>query len=139
LAGALKEKKMPYVRIETRQGWLEDRSEELFDGIDSALVDVLGVPPGDSLLRLHCYSAGMIRLPQECDDPRFVLLEVALFPGRSLNTKRALYRALTDAMAALGVPPDAVTVMLNEVALNNWGIHNGQAASDVSFDFPITV
>ena len=129
---------MPYVRIETRQGWLEGRYNELFDGIDRALVDVLGVPLGDSLLRLHYHADEMIRLPQGCD-PRFVLLEVALFPGRTLTTKRALYRALTDAVAALGVPPNAVTVMLNEVALDNWGIRNGQAASDISFDFAINV
>lgn len=129
---------MPYVRIETRHGWLQGRNDELFDGIDRALVAVLGVPPGDSLLRLHCHAPQMIRLPQGCD-PRFVLLEVALFPGRSLATKRALYRALTDAVAALGVPPEAVTVMLHEVALDNWGVRNGQAASDVRFDFAIAV
>lgn len=129
---------MPYVRIETGAGWLEGRSEELFDGIDRALVAVLGVPPGDSLLRLHCHAAEMMRLPRGCD-PRFVLLEVALFPGRSLATKRALYRALTDAVAALGVPPAAVTVMLNEVALPDWGIRDGQPASDIRFDFAIGV
>jgi phenylpyruvate tautomerase PptA (4-oxalocrotonate tautomerase family) len=129
---------MPYVRIETRFGDLAQRSAELFDAIDNALVAVLGEPPGDSLLRLHCHAAGMIRLPQGAD-PRFVLLEVSLFPGRSLATKRALYRALTDAVATLGVPPTAVTVMLNEVALANWGIRNGQAASDVGFDFAIGV
>lgn len=129
---------MPYVRVETRHGWLDGRSVELFDAIDSALVAVLGVPPGDSLLRLQAHAPEMIRLPQGCD-PRFMLLEVALFPGRSLATKRALYRALTDAVAALGVPPAAVTVMLHEVALDNWGIRNGQAASDLRFDFAINV
>lgn len=129
---------MPYVRIETRHGWLGQRSAELFDAIDGALVAVLGVPPGDSLLRLHCHADGMIRLPQG-SDPRFVLLEVSLFSGRSLVTKRALYRALTDAVAALGVPPEAVTVVLNEVALDNWGIRNGQPASEVAFDFAIGV
>ena len=129
---------MPYVRIETRHGWLEGRSEELFDAIDRALVAVLGVPPGDSLLRLHCHAPEMMRLPQGTD-PRFALLEVSLFPGRSLATKRALYRALTDAVAALGVPPEAVTVMLSEVALDNWGIRNGQPASEVAFDFAIGV
>jgi len=127
---------MPYVRIETLDGWLEGRTAELFDAIDRALVAVLGVPPGDSLLRLHCHADGMMRLPQGCD-PRFVLFEVSLFTGRTLATKRALYRALTDAVAALGVPPEAVTVMLNEVALENWGIRNGQAASEVAFDFAI--
>lgn len=129
---------MPYVRIETGQPWLAQRSEQLFDGIDRALADVLGVPRGDSLLRLHCHAPGMIRLPRGCD-ARFVLLEVALFAGRSLATKRALYRALTDAVAALGVPPDAVTVMLVEVALENWGIRNGQPASEAQFDFAIPV
>ena len=129
---------MPYVRIETSHGWLEGRSEELFDAIDRALVAVLGVPPNDSLLRLQSHAERMIRLPQGCD-PRFVLLEVSLFAGRTLATKRALYRALTDAVAALGVPADAVTVMLNEVVLENWGIRDGQVASGVSFDFAIGV
>jgi phenylpyruvate tautomerase PptA (4-oxalocrotonate tautomerase family) len=127
---------MPCIRIETTEGWLAGRNQALFDGIDRALVEVLGVPPGDSLMRLVCHEAAAIRLPRSAD-PCFVLMEVSLFAGRSMPTKRALYRALTDAVAALGVAPEQVTVALYEVALENWGIRDGRPASEIVFDFPI--
>ena len=45
------------------------------------------------------------------------IIDVTLFHGRDLETRRALVRALTDATReALGVPPDSVTVVLREVS-----------------------
>lgn len=128
---------MPYVTIETRGDWLKPRAAELFAAIDAALVRVLKVPPEDSLVRLVCHDPDLVRLPRSAD-PHFVFVEIALFPGRSLDTKTMLYRELTTALAPLGVAPEALIIALRETGLDNWGI-GARPASAVQFSFPIEV
>lgn len=126
---------MPYVRIETRGDWLKPQAAALFAGIDAALTRVLQVPPDDSFLRLVCHDPALVRLPRGAA-PDFVLLEVALFPGRSPATKATLYRELTAAVAAVGVETSRVVIALNEIGLDDWGI-GGQPARDLPLPFPI--
>lgn len=50
------------------------------------------------------------------------IINVALLQGRSTEAKAALIRRLTDAtVETLGVPRDAVRVLLNEVPPEHWG------------------
>lgn len=129
---------MPCLRIETTQGWLEDSSAELFDRIDAVLCRVLKVPPNDSLIRLHEYPREKLRLPATAGE-RYTCIEVALFAGRSLETKRALYAALTGVMVDMGAAAEDVVIALHEVALDNWGINGGKPASELVFGFPISI
>jgi 4-oxalocrotonate tautomerase len=50
------------------------------------------------------------------------IINVALLEGRSTEAKAALIRRLTDAVVeTIGVPRDAVRVLLNEVRPEHWG------------------
>ncbi len=127
---------MPYVRIEAVGDWLAPQADALFDRIDAVLVAVLGVPPDDAFMRLECHPTGRSRLPRAAD-PRFVMVRVELFAGRSLDTKRALYQGLCAALEALGIPPGALCVALDEIALDNWGLQGGRPASELVFGFDL--
>lgn len=128
---------MPCLRIETTRGWLQD-SEALFDRIDAVLCRVLKVPPNDSLIRLNEYPREKMRLPAKSGQ-HYVFIEVALFAGRSPETKRALYGGLTQVMADFGAAAGDVTIALHEVALENWGIEGGKPASDIVFGFTVAI
>ena len=129
---------MPCLRIETTQGWLDGRSGELFKHIDSVLCQVLKVPPNDSLIRLNEYPEEKLCRPSSAGEG-YTFIEVTLFSGRSLETKRALYAGLTEVMVALGATAEDVTIALYEVGLDNWGIRGGRPASDFNFGFPISI
>ncbi|OIQ92609.1 4-oxalocrotonate tautomerase [mine drainage metagenome] len=129
---------MPCLRIETTQGWLEGRSAELFARVDAALCQVLKVPPHDSLIRLNEYPEEKLYRPVSASKCH-TFIEVALFAGRTLETKRALHATLTQVIVDLGAAEDDVTIALYEVALDNWGIRGGRPASEFSFGFPITI
>jgi 4-oxalocrotonate tautomerase len=50
------------------------------------------------------------------------VVTVQLWEGRSLEQKRALVRAITDAMIEhAGASPDALHVILQEIPRENWG------------------
>lgn len=56
---------------------------------------------------------------------------VALFPGRTLEWKRTLYRTLVEACAEIGIGGDAVSITVREPALENWGIRGGIPGVDL--------
>lgn len=129
---------MPCLRIETTQGWLEGRSAELFAHVDAVLCQVLKIPPHDSLIRLNEYPEEMLYRPASAGKC-YTFIEVALFAGRTLEPKWALYATLTQVMVDLGAAADDVTIALYEVGLDNWGIRGGHPASEFSFGFPIAI
>ncbi len=59
----------------------------------------------------------------------YTLVEVLMFPGRSLETKRALYQGITQRFGALGIAPIDVMVVLTEPPMESWGVR-GVPASD---------
>lgn len=65
----------------------------------------------------------------------YVMVEITFFPGRSLETKRRLYRAIAELMKRYGVPPDNCRIVLVEVHRENWSIRQGRAACDVDLGF----
>jgi len=61
------------------------------------------------------------------------------FPGRSLDAKRNLYKAIVTRLGELGIPADDITIVLVEPAMENWGIRGGHPASDVDLGFRVDV
>jgi phenylpyruvate tautomerase PptA (4-oxalocrotonate tautomerase family) len=68
-----------------------------------------------------------------------VFVEGSIFPGRSLDTKRLLYRLVVENVEKTGIERDRVLVVLHEPPLENWGIRGGQAAVDVQLGFKTNV
>lgn len=121
---------MPQVRIETRNHWLNGRSRALFEAIQSALVQAIGIPVDDQCFRLITFDADHFPTPPGKTD-RCMVIEVALVTGRSLEKKRAAYAAITrNIKAAFGIEPSDLRIVLEEVDLENWGI-NGKPASEL--------
>lgn len=66
-------------------------------------------------------------------------MEITLFAGRSLEAKRALYREIVERLGRFGVAANDITIVLHEVALDNWGIRGGKPASEVDLGFKVDV
>jgi len=93
---------MPDVLVETRANWLGRRKEQLLDAIHAAMVEALNIPADDKILRLVEHSADCFAIPT-ASDGKFTHIEITLFEGRSLATKRVLYRTIVRNVAAFGV------------------------------------
>ena len=128
---------MPNTTIETRAGWITDASA-VIEAVQSALRQALQLPEWDRTLRLIEHAPDHFAVPPG-RGPRFTLIEVTMFLGRSLAAKRALYQAIVRNLGALGVPPDDIKITLIEVPPENWGIRCGQPASEIDLGFKIQV
>ena len=127
---------MPDVLVEVKGAWLGARKGAFLEAIHGALVEALRTPADDKVVRLVEHAAANFLIPHGMSE-RFVHIEIALFAGRSRETKRALYRALVARVAAFGVPAEAVKVVLLEVAPENVGLRGGQAACDIELGYEV--
>lgn len=129
---------MPQCRIETRDHWLNGRQNELFETIQAAMVEAIKILPDDQCFRLITYDAAHFPTPPGKTD-RCMVIEITLVAGRSLDAKRALYAAIGRNIRALfGIEPSDLRIVLEEVALDNWGI-NGRPASELTLNYKVEV
>jgi hypothetical protein len=129
---------MPDVLAEVKGNWLQGRGPAFLDAIHAALVEALQTPPHDKVLRLVEHSATSFTIPRGASE-KFTHIEITMFVGRSLDAKRALYKAIVGRLQAFGIPPEDVKVILHEVTAENVGFREGKAACDVELGYPVNV
>jgi hypothetical protein len=70
---------------------------------------------------------------------QYTHIVIAMFAGRSLSAKRALYRAIVRHLQPFGVPPGDVRIILHEVPRENVGMQGGKAAVDLELGYEVRV
>ena len=128
---------MPSTRIETRAGWLGDRRRDFVEAVQAALVAGILIPEGDRCVRLLEFDEDCIITPPHAG-PRYTVIEISLFTGRSLEAKRRLYAAMAANLAPFGLAPNEIKVILHEVPRENWGLR-GLPASEIELGFKVDV
>jgi phenylpyruvate tautomerase PptA (4-oxalocrotonate tautomerase family) len=128
---------MPNILIETRAGWIT-APDEVIGAVHAAVSAALGLPDWDRTVRLVEHAPTHFPPPPGRGD-RFTLVGLDLFSGRSAETKRALYKGVVDGLETVGVPRGDVTITLNEISRENWGIRGGRMASEVDLGFKVEV
>jgi len=129
---------MPLVRIETRRTRTLDEKRALFEAVHRSLREAIGIPEHDRQMRLVEYIPEDFQVPSGKTE-NYTLIEIALFSGRSLDAKRALYRGIVDNLGALGIAASDIFILLNEQPQENWGIRGGVAACDIDLGFKVDV
>ncbi len=130
--------RMPQVRIETRNHWLNGRHEALFDAIQAGMVEGIKIPEDDRCYRLVTYDAAHFPLVPGHGD-RFTIVTIELFQGRTLEAKRRMYAAIVrNLKAALDLDPGDVRIVLEEAPRENWAM-GGKPASEIDLGFKVEV
>ena len=129
---------MPNVTIEVRKRYTKEQEVAIIDAVHAALMEGIKTPEWDKTIRLIVHEPHRFATPPQKDE-RYTLVDVDLFTGRSLNAKKAFYRALVNNLGKLGIPPDHIKVLLRESAAENWGVRGGVPASEVDLGFKIDV
>jgi phenylpyruvate tautomerase PptA (4-oxalocrotonate tautomerase family) len=127
---------MPLVHVHLRAGRPAAQKQAILDALHAAFVEALKIPQSDRNQLVHEYAPADFEARY---GPEGVFVEAMVFPGRSLDAKRKLYRLIAEGLEAAGVGRDKVLIVLHEPPLENWGIRGGQAATDVQLGFKIDV
>lgn len=130
---------MPLVKVEIIEGRSREYKKAILDGIHNALVEVFKIPDDDRIQRLYELSTNNFELASFKSD-KFVLIEMTVFEGRSIEAKRALYSGIVRNLDDNpGIQGNDITIVLHEVPLDNWGIRGGKPGSEVDLGFKINV
>jgi len=129
---------MPHAAIHRLLGAPPDDRRAIVEAVNRAMIEALRVPEDSHPVRLHEFDAEAFLIPAESTEA-FTLVEATIFSGRSLETKRALYRGLIDNLGSLGIVAADVRVVLYEVPRENWGLKGGQPASEIDLGFEVEI
>jgi phenylpyruvate tautomerase PptA (4-oxalocrotonate tautomerase family) len=129
---------MPLITIEAVQGLSPSSKRELFDLVHGALVECFRIPDHDRSQRFIEHAPENFEIPPG-RGPRYTIVTIVAFAGRSLDAKRALYRSIADGFERLGNPRTDVMILLQEEPSHNWGLRGGVAGCDLDIGFKIDV
>jgi phenylpyruvate tautomerase PptA (4-oxalocrotonate tautomerase family) len=121
---------MPFVEIFTSPRRSGAQTRQLADAVHRALVATIGIPADDRFQAILpaaelIYDPGYLGIERSAE---FTLVRVTLRRGRSVEQKRALYRAIAEgASESVGGRADDVMVILVENELPDWSFGKGIA------------
>ena len=131
---------MPSALIEVRRSLSQQAETDIMDAVHRALVGAFKIPVGDRCVRLIAHEPHRFACPPDRDHPElYTHISLDVFAGRSLDAKRALYRAIVENLEPLGIPRDHVKVVVRESPRENWGVSGGRAGSGVDLGFEVEV
>ncbi|WP_118181137.1 tautomerase family protein [Paraburkholderia phosphatilytica] len=123
---------MPFVRIELAEGQSAEYRSAVADEVYNAMRDTLNVPENDRFVVVSEHSPNDIIVDRTYlgieRSAQCVLIQITLNAGRSLDMKRAFYRAVADRLnQRVALRREDVFINLVEVAKENWSFGNGEA------------
>jgi 4-oxalocrotonate tautomerase len=123
---------MPLARIALPIGKSADYRSTVGDVVYNALVAVLNAPKNDRFQVITEHSSGDLVI-----DPTYlgiqrskdaIIIQVSLNEGRTVEMKRAFYKAVADGLhERVGLRREDVVINLVEVKKENWSFGNGEA------------
>ena len=129
---------MPLVKVSLLKGKSKEEKKGLLDAIHAALIEAFKIPENDRNQRIFEFEPENFELP-EGKTSNYILIEMDVFPGRSVEAKRKLYETIVLNLQGHNIQPSDVFIVLNEPQLDNWGVRGGVPASAVDLGFKIDV
>lgn len=129
---------MPVTLVSTVKGRTSAEKRALMEAVQTAIARTLALPAHDRYLRLCEHEPEEWLLP-EGKSARFTLIEIALFEGRTPETKGQLYAEIVSALEALGMDKNDLFIRLIEQPRENFGIRGGQRADLVQLGYEVKV
>ena len=129
---------MPLVKVSLLKGKSKEEKKALLDAVHAALIEAFQIPENDRNQRIFEFEPENFELP-EGKTSNYILIEMDVFPGRSIEAKRKLYETIVLNLQRHDIQPGDVLIVLNEPQLDNWGVRGGIPASEVDLGFKIDV
>jgi len=123
---------MPLARIDLPSGHSAEYRAAVGEVVYTAMLSALKVPQNDRFQVIVEHSGGdLVINPEYLGIQRSsaaVVIQVTLNEGRTLEAKRAFYKALADALhERVGLRREDILINLVEVKKENWSFGNGEA------------
>jgi phenylpyruvate tautomerase PptA (4-oxalocrotonate tautomerase family) len=115
---------------------LDQIKSDLSGIIHSCVVDALSYPPEKRFHRFFPLSAEDFYYPED-RSARYIIIDIAMFEGRSVEAKKHLLRLLFErARDELDLEPRDLEITITETPRHDWGIR-GQPGDELNLGYSI--
>jgi phenylpyruvate tautomerase PptA (4-oxalocrotonate tautomerase family) len=136
IAHARSDERMAQIRIYGRRDHLSRARAGLSDAIHGCMMEALGLPADKRFHRFVGLDAADFIYPPD-RDARYTIVEISMFEGRAVETKRRLIRLLFERLEAeCGIAPGDVEITIFETPRHTWGIR-GLPADELSLNYTV--
>jgi 4-oxalocrotonate tautomerase len=123
---------MPFVRVDLSKDASQEVVRAVSDTVYEAMVNVAKVPKNDKFQVISRHSSDELVYPAEgylgvSYSPGIVFIQVTWNSGRTIDVKKAFYKAIVDGIhAKAGVRKEDIVINLVDVAREDWSFGNGE-------------
>ena len=112
--------------------------ERVSDAIHSCVVDALKFPPDKRAHRFFLMDAEDFCFPASAS-PRYTIIEISMFEGRAVETKKQLIRLLFERVGNLcDRRPNEIEITITETPRHNWGFR-GSPGDELGLPYKVEV
>jgi phenylpyruvate tautomerase PptA (4-oxalocrotonate tautomerase family) len=110
----------------------------LSDAIHSCVVDALQFPQDKRAHRFFPIESTDFYYPKSAS-PRYTIIEISMFDGRSVDTKKALIRLIFERVGGqCDRLPNEIEITITETPRHNWGFR-GLPGDEVGLSYKVEV
>ena len=129
---------MAQVKIYGLREHLDPLKARMSEIIHACVMDALQLPEEKRFHRFFPLAAEDFIYPAD-RSTRYTIIEISMFEGRSVETKKKLIRLLFDHLAAaLHLSPQDLEITISETPAHNWGIR-GMPGDELSLSYRVDV
>ena len=123
---------MPLVRIDVYESTPPLQREAIASAVYEAMREAIGIPEGDRFVVVNAHGSQEMFIDSQFmgmkRSERFVLVQVFLGRGRTVELKQSLFAAICEKVQrAIGISSDDVMTVLTENTLSDWSFGKGVA------------
>ncbi len=129
---------MVQIKIYSLKDHLASRKEQFSDVLHSCAVEALHLPPDKRFHRFFLLDSSDFVFPKDRSS-RYTILEISLFEGRSVETKKQFIRLLFARLhEELLIPPQDLEITIFETPPHNWGIR-GLPGDELHLNYRVNI
>lgn len=129
---------MAQIRIYGRRDHIREIRSALSEAIHACNMEALELPEEKRFHRFIPLDADDVIYPADRSE-RYTIVEISMFEGRTLETKKRLIRLLFERLESdCRIAPGDVEITIFETPRHTWGIR-GLPGDELSLDYPVKV
>ncbi|GGC15375.1 tautomerase family protein [Dyadobacter sediminis] len=129
---------MAQIKIYGNKAFLYPIRKKLSDTLHACIVTAFEYPESKRFHRFFYLEEGDFYFPENRSS-QYTIIEIALFEGRSIEAKKALYQLIfTHFKQDLAISSHDIEITLTETPLYNWGIR-GMPGDELALDYKVVV
>jgi len=129
---------MAQIKIYGLRRSLENSRGAISQAIHSSVMEALAYPPEKKFHRFIPLDDEDFIHPQDRSE-RYIIIEISIFEGRSIEAKKLLIRLLYERIPQLsGISSQDIEITIFETPRHNWGIR-GMPGDEIGLNYKVDV